>query len=86
MPPRRFWIRVGSVTVAEGTKWNGAGLSAHIPGRPQPVQWFGSVEELKQNMADWGWGTIGRIHWIDAPEPDSAEWDAAVAGCTGVGE
>jgi hypothetical protein len=90
VPPRRFWVRVGSETVAEGTKWNGAGLTVHCPGRPAPVGWYASMEELEQNMTDWGWGGPGGAHvqWID---PD-VEWHVSasathgVAECAGVGE
>lgn len=86
MPPRRFWIRVGSVIVAEGIEWNRprnypGSISVHWPGRPTPVTMFNSVEDLTRNMADWGWGKEARVQWIDEQSASHG-----VAECAGVGE
>jgi hypothetical protein len=77
VPPRRFWVKVGSVILAEGIKFNSGHGAFHWPGHPMHHHGtFESVSELRQCIDDWGWGE-SHIVWIDEPA-DVAEGDELV--------
>ena len=97
VPPRRFWVRVGSVILAEGTKFNNGAVAAHWPGHPNRnrLVTLDSMDELMTQIDTWGWRGA-HIDWIDPDADDLAEgneWhvagnelaDHGAAGCEGMG-
>jgi hypothetical protein len=94
VPPRRFWVRVGSEILAEGIKWNGGSVAFHWPGHPiNRYRQLVSMDELMQAIADWGWSEA-HVVWIDddPDAPTGETWhvagelaDHGAAGCQGVG-
>jgi hypothetical protein len=100
VPPRRFWAKVGSEILAEGTKFNSGHVAYHWPRHPMNAhQLFDSMDEMTAQFKLFGWGNDVRIVWID-PEPGIATDDELVgdtwhlageladhgaAGCEGVG-